>query len=131
MGVKLKNGDPLVPKLTKADKFNQHLADDELVSKPAQGTVVVTQENKKLKSVPKTLKDEHIELNPGVTIPKDKLCQVSVGGTQTINLGNFESAKVSVMLTMPCSKDDINETFEYASTWVSDKISQSISDAKN
>jgi len=42
----------------------------------------------------------------------------------TLNLGNYESATVSVHLSMPCEpkKDSINKMYEKVSKWVDSRI---------
>ena len=43
---------------------------------------------------------------------------VSVGKNLTMNIGNYESVAVSVHLSMPCQKDDVNEMFKKVNKWV-------------
>lgn len=49
---------------------------------------------------------------------------VTVGGGQTFNTGNYNSVKISVSLSVPCDKEDINATYEFASDWVSARMSE-------
>lgn len=67
----------------------------------------------------------------GVVIPPDKLIRVSIEGGRTVNLGNYESARINVSISMPCTKEDLNETYEWASKWVDEKVSEAVSGSKN
>ena len=67
---------------------------------------------------------------PSDKIPLDKLCNLNVGGKMTINLGNYESAQIHCSLTVPCTKETLEDAYEYASSWVSDKIQSAVADAK-
>jgi len=48
----------------------------------------------------------------------------SVGVTValTMNLGNYESARISVSLNMPCYKEEIDPTFSFVQKWVEQKV---------
>lgn len=48
--------------------------------------------------------------------------QVAAGGTY--NLGNFESMRLDVSVTLPCLPSDIEETYERASDFVSVKLGE-------
>jgi hypothetical protein len=49
---------------------------------------------------------------------------VSVDYALTLNLGNYESAKLSVSVTVPCYKEEIDAAYEFASTWAEERIKQ-------
>lgn len=51
---------------------------------------------------------------------------VSVGVGLTKNLGNYESVKISISLTVPClpTEDDIEETYTNAKNWVDTKVNE-------
>jgi hypothetical protein len=51
---------------------------------------------------------------------------VTVEGSRTVNLGDFNSARFGVSLALPCSVDDIEETYTYGATWVEGKIEEAI-----
>lgn len=51
-------------------------------------------------------------------------CQIEVTGGKTINTGNYESARIAVTLRVPCTIHDLDETYQFASNWVSDKIEE-------
>ena len=55
---------------------------------------------------------------------------ITVEGGRTLNLGNFESARVGVIMTMPCTKETLEEAYTYATEWVSAKIEEAVKMAK-
>lgn len=117
----------------KANEFDAHLG-GEGVSAPTHKTKIA----KKFMLLPamgsvsatsnegKTLIDEKHTVNKGVMGDPSQLCQIHSGGSHTINLGNYESAKISVGITVPCNKDEINETYDFATDWVSQKLAEAI-----
>ena len=54
----------------------------------------------------------------------EPIAQVKVGAGLTLNLGNFESLRIDCHVTIPCSRDDLDEAYDTASQFVSDKIQQ-------
>jgi len=68
-------------------------------------------------------KDEGGLTEPQKNLP-DQSATVAVGKKLTLNLGNYESATVSVLLSMPCApdKDAINDMYQKASQWVDGRI---------
>jgi hypothetical protein len=40
----------------------------------------------------------------------------------TLNLDNYEFAKINVSVTMPCYKEEVDETFRYAQSWVKSRL---------
>jgi len=71
------------------------------------------------------------KIHDGVIIPAHRLCQIHASGQHTVNLGNYESAKIMVGLTMPADKDDIDNAYDFAISWVSTRIEKEIKDSKN
>lgn len=68
-----------------------------------------------------------VPLNPAV---------VSVGKKLTLNIGNYESASISIHLSMPCKpeKDAVNAMFEKVNMWVDRRLEverDSVRRAKN
>ena len=55
-----------------------------------------------------------IRIRPFVT----NTANVSVKGGATVNLGNYESARVDVMLSVPCYIEEIDEVYEQTKDWV-------------
>jgi hypothetical protein len=66
-------------------------------------------------------------LNPGVF--SDGM-SITVEGGRTLNLGNYESARIGVTITVPCSKDTLDDAYTFATQWVSDKIDEAVKTAK-
>ncbi|MEG1728166.1 MAG: hypothetical protein RR280_01300 [Bacteroidaceae bacterium] len=64
----------------------------------------------------------------GSTIPAhldpNGVATVSVSGSRTINLGNFESAKIEVYIAVPTALADINATHKFAVDWVEGKLDE-------
>lgn len=59
-------------------------------------------------------------------IPPHLLAQVYVSGSRTVNLGNYEAAKITIGVTLPCHKEKISDSYEAASSWVSDRLEQAM-----
>lgn len=55
---------------------------------------------------------------------------ITVEGGRTINLGNYESAKIGVSITVPCDKDTLNDAYDFGTEWVSSKINEAITMVK-
>lgn len=60
-------------------------------------------------------------------IPADKLAKVSVGAGRKINLGNYESADVSVHLSLPAHVDKLDETYARITAWIEKKMDDALS----
>jgi hypothetical protein len=54
------------------------------------------------------------------------LATVTVNAGQTVNLGNYESVKVSVALSLPTHVHDLDASYEFASDWVSTKMAEAV-----
>lgn len=50
-------------------------------------------------------------------------CTVGVDAGMTIPTGSYSNVKIGVFLSIPCDAEEIDEAFEAASDWVSDKLS--------
>jgi hypothetical protein len=72
--------------------------------------------------------EEHVG---SMTYAEDELGSVTVKGGRTINLGNFESARFDCGITLPCTKETLEATYEFCTKWVSDKIVQATQQSKN
>jgi hypothetical protein len=95
-----------------------------------QSHTVVTKEKLGYNKSPPEVISEETTHTKGKLIPESLMHKVNVTGGQTLNTGNYESVKISVSLTIPCAKDEIDDAFEFASSWVSEKIETSIKKAK-
>jgi hypothetical protein len=47
---------------------------------------------------------------------------VSVDYTLTMNLGNYESARIGVSVHVPCYKEEIDDAYEFAQAWVEARV---------
>ena len=61
---------------------------------------------------------ERIRIRPFISTP----ASISVKAGVTINLGNYESGRVDVMLTMPCYPEEVDETYETVKQWVDSRV---------
>lgn len=104
-------------------KPSQNVYDQHMTAIAPTGVVTVQKTNSPFleKTVPVA--------NPQV-IPESELYKISVQGSQTVNLGNYESVKVGVVLTVPCTKNDMETTYQFACDWVSEKIAEAVKQAK-
>jgi hypothetical protein len=66
------------------------------------------------------------EIPVSTVVSDEQLASVGVSMGFTKNLGNYESAKVQVTLTVPCHNDmaSIDQTYKYAEDWVNDRLSK-------
>jgi hypothetical protein len=96
--------------------------------KAPQGTATTEIAVKKGATVASTQQTEEKLTTP--PIEPWNLCHVHVSGSQTLNLGNYESVKITVGVTLPCAKSDLSEAYEWSTNWVSNKITSAVADAK-
>ena len=68
-----------------------------------------------------------ITVTPFHTTPAN----ISVKGGATINLGNYESARIDVMLSMPCYVEEIEEVFPKVKDWVDKKLAKEYRELKD
>ena len=69
---------------------------------------------------------EKLEVKPFLT----EVATVSVKAGATINLGNYESARVDVMLSIPCYIEEIDSVYEQAKDWVDTRVSKKYKELK-
>ncbi|QZI85716.1 hypothetical protein CPT_Summit_060 [Stenotrophomonas phage Summit] len=118
MGVKMgKSGDSAAPQ---QKSYEQHLFSGE-----ASGQVTVTK--KKGSDPEKTVvAGMSTSESPGQVIPTHELVQLEIQGGKTINLGNYESAKINVSLRVPCTMQTLPDMYKFATGWVNEKIEEMI-----
>lgn len=61
---------------------------------------------------------ERIRIRPFIS----QAASISVKAGVTINLGNYESGRVDVMLTMPCYPEEVDEIYETVKQWVDARV---------
>lgn len=114
MALKMKDSSKETAKPGEVD-YTKHL-----VGKPVIGTVSV-QEKANKQIVKESSKQEVV--HPYVVVPLNGY-SINVSGGRTINKGNMEFTRVDVGIIVPCAKDSVNEAYEWASDWVSNKIEE-------
>ena len=67
---------------------------------------------------------------PGCFATKQRFCSITVEGARTLNLGNYESAKIGVTLTVPCDSENIEAAYKWGTEWVSEKIEEAVNGVK-
>lgn len=50
--------------------------------------------------------------------------KVMVDYALTINLGNFESAKIGVSVTVPCYVEEVDRAYEFAQAWAEERLTK-------
>lgn len=58
------------------------------------------------------------------TVAADRLAHVRFGAGLTINLGNFESARLDVQVELPCDVEGLTEAMEEASEFVQARLAE-------
>ena len=51
-----------------------------------------------------------------------QMINVGMSAAHTCNLGNYESAKITVSLYVPCPTEELEETYNFISDWVNGKM---------
>lgn len=98
------------------------------LTREAQVQAVVTRQffkSGKEVSAPKQT-DETLEVHQFITEP----AKVTVEMGMTVNLGNYEAARISVTLSVPCYREEHEEAYEYARSWVEKKTLAEAGEAK-
>ncbi len=74
-------------------------------------------------------KVEKIKIRP---FAKDaRICQIHTKLGKTINLGNYESARVDVGFTIPCYAEEMVRLFPKAYEFTEEKLSEKVSEIEN
>jgi hypothetical protein len=96
------------------------------------GTKPITGSTHTAKAVKGQVVAEGVEtsetLHPGVF---NSGMSITVEGGRVLNLGNYETARVGVTITVPCSKETLEDAYNYATEWVSGKIEEAVKEAKS
>lgn len=99
-----------------------------IMAKPITGMVTTTKVHKKAQ-------DEHVPavsetIHKGIFQDKPSAMAITVEGGRTMNLGNYESAKLGVTITVPCEPHTLNEAYDFATDWISQKLNEAVKAAK-
>lgn len=73
------------------------------------------------------VKNEVLEIQLFVTEP----AKVSVGMGLTLNLGNYEAARIDVSLFVPCYREEADEAYKYAHGWVEGRLAAEVEDIRS
>lgn len=73
-----------------------------------------------------TEEEERIAVRPFETTP----ATISVKAGATINLGNYESARFDILLTVPCYKEEVDDVFLRVKEWVDERVAQEYKETK-
>lgn len=63
-------------------------------------------------------KDEEIAVRTFITNP----AMVEIGYGLTLNIGNYESARIDVRISLPCYREETDDAFAFAKKWTEDRI---------
>ena len=67
--------------------------------------------------------------NPAGAFPTNGM-KVTIEGSHTVNLGNYESARIGVSLTIPCSPENLEEAYSWGLDWCGKRIQKEVNSAK-
>jgi len=71
--------------------------------------------------------NETIEVTKFDTEP----AKVRVGFGLTINLGNYESARLDVSVEVPCYKEQVDDAYAAAKGWVEERVQEEVAEIKS
>jgi len=91
----------------------------------------VSTEIKKTGETVPELKDKTEVL--GVKEFAEEPAMVGIEHGVTLNLGNYESARISVSLRLPCANkpEEHTKAYEYAKKWIEDRVQAEVQEIKN
>jgi len=78
------------------------------------------------KEAPEELTEEKLGVHKFQTEP----ATVSLEYGLTLNMGNYESCRLTVGIRLPCYKEQVEEAYEAASSWVETKISEQVTEIR-
>jgi len=78
------------------------------------------------RSIKKDGREESSEDDDIISVHKFRTepAHVQVDYSLTINLGNFESARVGVSVRVPCYAEEIDDAYAYAQSWVAKRVGE-------
>lgn len=72
-------------------------------------------------------KEEVLEVRVFVVPP----AEVALGLGLTLNLSNYESARVDVHLSEPCYTEEKDEAYDHAEKWVKERIQREVTEIRS
>ncbi|MEG1728734.1 MAG: hypothetical protein RR280_04245 [Bacteroidaceae bacterium] len=101
-----------------------------VVDQKVEEVAAVPAETKKRSSKKEATPQQDLGLEESEALPKhldpNAIALVGATGARTINLGNYESAKIEVYLQLPTAVGDIDATYAYATAWVEKKLEDAL-----
>lgn len=73
------------------------------------------------------VKNETLEVQQFVTEP----AKVSVAMGLTLNLGNYETARIDVSMLVPCYREEADAAYKYAHGWVEGRLAAEVEDIRS
>ena len=71
-------------------------------------------------------KDEEIAVRTFVTNP----AMVEIGYGLTLNIGNYESARIDVRVSLPCYVEETDQAFAFAKKWTEERIQTEVKEIR-
>lgn len=71
-------------------------------------------------------KNETLQVQQFVT----DCAKVTVSKGLTLNLGNYESARVEISVTFPCYREEVDAAYKYADSWVEQRLGAEVSSVR-
>ena len=71
-------------------------------------------------------KDEEIAVRTFVTNP----AMVEIGYGLTLNIGNYESARIDVRIALPCYVEETDQAFAFAKKWTEERIQTEVKEIR-
>lgn len=103
-----------------------------LTEKNAPVEVVVERQFKKAgdkswaDAAPPEVKEEKLTVHRFVTAPAN----VGVDLGLTVNTGNFESARITVSVSVPCYREEIDDAYRWAKEWAEERVKTEVADVQ-
>jgi len=76
--------------------------------------------------VPEDVDSTQVAVMSFVTTPAEILYEAGA----TLNIGNYESARITVGIRVPCYREEIPSAFEAAKSWVEAKLEAEVKDIR-
>lgn len=101
-----------------------------ITKKPAKA-VTTEQTKNKGEIIAEDVKEETVELPAELAASEGSVgpwCEVGVDMSYTHNLGNYQSARVGVMLKVPCLHGEVDDVYSFAKEWVDQRMQSMMED---
>lgn len=102
-------------------KLKDTIPDGSLVISPIMGKVAIKHADGSETEVDVPIKE---------ILVNKPMINVGMSAAMTHNLGNYQSAKISVSLHVPCEASDLEETYSFVKDWVNEKMVETSKEIK-